>query len=315
MKWQGDGLHKQHPPWIDNNPTVYSAVGQVLLVMKTPERPQLILEYRGLFEFPVNISTLRHLVGNELSSLPEEKKNEKQKNVSSLHVISDLQHLLKKFSDLIACQTVCMCWPLLFHWASSGYAIRAEFWAVLNRTWALRWPQTWQSGPLHHSRHGWRPGWPPLLPCRLAMLGQAQQPGTDEKKERKDNEILHIKHWLTLSYLARANECNFENPAAQVKCVPCELNRWETKPLLYPPRVIVGDEHSEWTKERRSRGMTRDQRGDTTDRRKRKTAGERNEKRSGVIGDKRWVICILMLSDCLYGQCQTERGIVRVKIP
>lgn len=109
MKWQGDGLHKQHPPWIDNNPTVYSAVGQVLLVMKTPERPQLILEYRGLFEFPVNISTLRHLVGNELSSLPEEKKNEKQKNVSSLHVISDLQHLLKKFSDLIACQTVCMC--------------------------------------------------------------------------------------------------------------------------------------------------------------------------------------------------------------
>lgn len=42
MKWQGDGLHKQRPPWIDNNPTVYSAVGQVLLVMKTPERPQLI---------------------------------------------------------------------------------------------------------------------------------------------------------------------------------------------------------------------------------------------------------------------------------
>lgn len=27
MKWQGDGLQMQHPPWIDNNPTVYSAVG------------------------------------------------------------------------------------------------------------------------------------------------------------------------------------------------------------------------------------------------------------------------------------------------
>lgn len=49
MKWQGDGLHKQHPPSIDNNPTVYFVVGQVFLVMKTPEGPQLILEYRALF--------------------------------------------------------------------------------------------------------------------------------------------------------------------------------------------------------------------------------------------------------------------------
>lgn len=28
--WQGDGLHKQHPPWTDNNPIVYSVMGQVL---------------------------------------------------------------------------------------------------------------------------------------------------------------------------------------------------------------------------------------------------------------------------------------------
>lgn len=58
MKWQGDGLHNQHPLWIDNNPTVYSVVGQVLLVKKTPERPQLILEYHGLFKFSMSISTL-----------------------------------------------------------------------------------------------------------------------------------------------------------------------------------------------------------------------------------------------------------------
>lgn len=75
MKWQGDGLHKQRPPWIDNNPTVYSAVGQVLLVMKTPERPQLILEYHGLFKFSVNISILRHTVGNGLRSLQGKTKN------------------------------------------------------------------------------------------------------------------------------------------------------------------------------------------------------------------------------------------------
>lgn len=79
MKWQGDGLHKQHPPWIDSNPTVYSAVGQVLLVMKTPQRPQLILDYHSLFNFSANISTLRHLVGNELSCLQAKKKIKTEK--------------------------------------------------------------------------------------------------------------------------------------------------------------------------------------------------------------------------------------------
>lgn len=38
MKWQGDGLHKQHPPWIEDNPTVYSVVGQVFLGKKTPKK-------------------------------------------------------------------------------------------------------------------------------------------------------------------------------------------------------------------------------------------------------------------------------------
>lgn len=43
------------------------------------------------------------------------------------------------------------------------------------------------------------------------------------------------------------------------------------------------------------------------------------KKDSGVTGgerlDKRWADCILMLPDCLYGRCQTERGIVWVKTP
>lgn len=79
MKWQGDGLHKQRPPWIDNNPTVYSAVGQVLLVMKTPEGPQWILEHHGLFKFSVNVSTLQHLVGNESSRLQGKTKKKTEK--------------------------------------------------------------------------------------------------------------------------------------------------------------------------------------------------------------------------------------------
>lgn len=74
MKWQGDGLHKRHPPWIEDNPTVYSVVGQVFLGKKTPKRSQLLLEYHGLFKFSVNISTLQHLVGNEISVLQGEKR-------------------------------------------------------------------------------------------------------------------------------------------------------------------------------------------------------------------------------------------------
>lgn len=93
MKWQGDGLHKQHPPWTDNNPIVYSVVGQVPLVMKTPEQPQLILEYHGLFKFSVNISTLRHLVNNEVCSLQRKTnqnlKKEAKKISTSLCFISD----------------------------------------------------------------------------------------------------------------------------------------------------------------------------------------------------------------------------------
>lgn len=74
MKWQGDGLHKQHPPWIENNPTVYSVVGQVFLGKKTPKRSQLLLEYHDLFKSSVHISTLQHLVGNEISILQGEKE-------------------------------------------------------------------------------------------------------------------------------------------------------------------------------------------------------------------------------------------------
>ena len=52
------------------------------------------------------------------------------------------------------------------------------------------------------------------------------------------------------------------------------------------PCVIVGDNHSEWNKER-SRGMTKDYRRDISERRKREAAGERNEKRSRVTGGER----------------------------
>lgn len=85
MKWQGDGLHEQHPPWIDNNPTVYSAVGQVLLVMKTPEGPQWILKHHGVFKFSVKISTLQHLVGNELSCLQGKTKKAERRFFPVFH--------------------------------------------------------------------------------------------------------------------------------------------------------------------------------------------------------------------------------------
>lgn len=55
-----------------------------------------------------------------------------------------------------------------------------------------------------------------------------------------------------------------------------------------PPCVIVGDNHSEWTKDRRSRGMTREireeiyqgeERGRRAEKRSRVTGGERLDKR------------------------------------
>lgn len=110
MKWQGDGLHKQHPPWIDINPTVYSAVGQVLLVFSSPERPQWIFEYHNLFKFSVTISTLQHLVGSESSCLQgktkQKREGKKTKQKMPLSCVSSvtLTVCLKRLSDLIACQ-------------------------------------------------------------------------------------------------------------------------------------------------------------------------------------------------------------------
>lgn len=145
----------------------------------TPEGPQLILEYQGLFKCSVNVSTLRHLVGNELSCL--QGKTKKMKNAPSLFFISDLQYLLKKLSDLIACQTVFICWPLNVALRLRP-CYRAEFWAVVNRTGALRWPQRWQSGPPRRSLPGWPPGSPLSPPCPPAGLGPTQQPGTHKRE-------------------------------------------------------------------------------------------------------------------------------------
>lgn len=48
MKWQGEGLPQHYPPWIDYNPNVNSVVGQVLQVVKTTKKPQLISSCQGL---------------------------------------------------------------------------------------------------------------------------------------------------------------------------------------------------------------------------------------------------------------------------
>ena len=124
MKWQDDGLHKQHPPWTDSNPSVYSAVGQVLLVMKTPERPQLILEYHSLFKFSVNISTLRHLVGKELTLWGKKIKK------SSLYFIGDLQYLLKSFLTWLLVRL----YAIVDLWDSSGHAAEQTSGLCVKRT-------------------------------------------------------------------------------------------------------------------------------------------------------------------------------------
>lgn len=78
MRWQSDSLHTQHPPCTENIPSLYSVMGQAFLLRKTPEGPQLNLDEHVLFRFPVNISTLQHLLGNELKSLQEKRKKKKK---------------------------------------------------------------------------------------------------------------------------------------------------------------------------------------------------------------------------------------------
>lgn len=103
----------------------------------------------------------------------------------------------------------------------------------------------------------------------------AQKRVEGQRDEWEDSEILHVKHSLIVQYPAWGNQCNFENAVTQVKCVSCELTD--------------GDQ----------------------------AVGGRTEKRSRVTGGerlvKRWAICIWMPPDCLYGRCQTERGIVWIK--
>ena len=53
--------------FIGNTLPVYSAVGQVPLVMKTPEGAMLIVAYHSLFKLQENFSPLRHLIGHEFA--------------------------------------------------------------------------------------------------------------------------------------------------------------------------------------------------------------------------------------------------------
>ncbi len=225
MKWQSDGLHERHPPWIDNNSTVYSAVGQVLLVMKTPEGPRRTLEYRSLFKFSVNVSALQHLVGNESSCLQGENQK-KLENASSLCLISDPQCLLKRLSDLIACQTGCIYRPLMFHRDSSGHAVEQSS----GLCWARRGSQVatevtiWTTSPFSPWMAPWMASFTSMSACRAGASSAAwntwKRGGGDEWEE---GEILHAKHSLIMQHPASANKCHFENAATRVKCISCQV--------------------------------------------------------------------------------------------
>lgn len=120
------------------------------------------------------------------------REKRKKKRASFPCFISDLQFFLKKLSDRIACPTVCNCWPPLFHWDLSGHAIEQSSGLCWTRG-DLRWPQRWQSEPLHRSLPGWHPGWPPSPPCLSGGPGSAQQPGIGE--EEREGVIRGERHW------------------------------------------------------------------------------------------------------------------------
>lgn len=94
-----------------------------------------------------------------------------------------------------------------------------------------------------------------------------------------------------------------------------ETNRWRPEPSCSPLLLCYCGRRPQWMDRRW------EQRNERLQKRciREKKEDWEKKKDSGVTGgerlDKRWAVCILMLPDCLYGRCQTVRGIVWVKNP
>lgn len=175
MKWQDDGQHKQHPPWIDTNPCVFCGGPGPFWWWKHQKDHSWFWSIIVFFKFSVNISTLRHLVGNEVSKL--QGKTHELKNAASLYFISDLQFIvIKAFLTRLLVRLLAFCST-----ESPQAMLRST---VVCET--LRWPRRWRSGPPRRSLRGWLPEWPLSPPCLSAGPGLAQQPGTKEKRRRHE---------------------------------------------------------------------------------------------------------------------------------
>lgn len=187
MKWQGDGLQKEHPPWIDNNPTMYSVVGYILLVMKTTW--ETTVEFGSIKVFSSYLWTFS--LWNIWLVMNWAVCREKTKKASFPCFISDLQYFLKK-SFLTGLLVQLYAFVDLRCSIETCQAIEQSSGLCWTRG-ALRWPQRWQSGPLRRSLPGWHPGWPPSPPCLSAGPGPAQQPGI--RKGEREGVIRGEKHW------------------------------------------------------------------------------------------------------------------------
>lgn len=147
MKWQGDGVQEQHPPWRDNNPAVYSSACQVIIVMAPPEGATVDFEASWSFH---NLCKHFHIATSGWQWIKQFARGKQEKGSSLFYPWPSI--FVKRLSNLSACQTVCICWPRCSI-DSSGPAVGKDS-NLCQTRWTLRWPQMSQSGRSRHCLHG-----------------------------------------------------------------------------------------------------------------------------------------------------------------
>lgn len=173
--------------------------------MKTPIGPQLILEYHCLFKFSVNISTLRHLVGNELSCLQAKKKKPKTEK----------------------------CFFPVFHQWPSVFVKKGFLTWLLVRLYAFvdLWCSTetrqvtiWTTSPFSPLMAPWMASFTSMSICRAGASSAAWNTWKSREgrgDEWENSKILHVKHLIIMEHPAWVNQCDFKNTVTV-----CILWRW-----------------------------------------------------------------------------------------
>lgn len=189
--------------------------------MKTPERPQLILEYHSLFQVLCEHFHIATSGWQRSKQVAGENTCTEKCGFPVFHQWPSV-YCHKGFSDLTACQTV----SILFHWVSSGHA--AEHGCMRDSQVATE-VTIWTTSPFSPWMAPWMASFTSMSVGRAGVSSAAWHE-REEKKTWRTGKQRETK---------RLTDGDPSHPAAPCSC------------------VIVGDDHSECTGDG-SRGMTRE---------------------------------------------------------